>query len=176
GGLLSSLQAISGTVSLKLGEGRVINLGDAADAKIGLGRLLNILSLQSLPRRLSLHFNDLFEKGYSFDYVKGDFTLRNGNATTQNTQINGPIAGIMIIGRIGLAAKDLDLKLGVTPYVTGSLPVVAAIATANPVAGVATWLVGKVVSHAMSQMTTYNYSIQGPWANPVWNQISTQQK
>ncbi len=174
GGLLSSLRAVSGTVSLKLGEGRIINLGESTDAKIGFARLLNILSLQNLPRRLSLHFNDLFEKGYSFDYVKGDFALQNGNAVTQNTRINGPIAGIAIVGRIGLAAKDLDLKLGVTPYVTSSLPVVAAIATANPVAGVATWVVDKMVTGAMSQMTTYNYSIQGSWANPVWNQVSTQ--
>lgn len=174
GGLLSSLRAISGTISLKLGEGRIINLGETADAKLGLGKLLNILSLQSLPRRLSFHFNDLFEKGYSFDYVKGDFTLKNGNAITDNTRINGPLAGIAIMGRIGFASKDLDLKLGVTPYVTGSLPVVAAIATANPIAGVATWVVDKVVSHAMSQMTTYNYTIQGPWSNPVWNQLGTQ--
>lgn len=169
-----SIQGLSGNVSLKLGEGRIINLDNATDAKMGLGRLLNIFSLQSLPRRLSLNFSDLFEKGYSFDSVKGDFILRNGNAITQNTHFKGSIASIEISGRIGLAAKDLDMKMSVTPYVTSSLPVVAAIATANPIVGVASWVVDKMVSPAVSQMTTYNYSITGSWANPVWNQMNTQ--
>src|SRR5579872_945576 len=175
GGLFTpSLPELSGNVSLNLGEGRIINLDNATDAKMGLGRLLNIFSLQSLPRRLSLNFSDLFEKGYSFDSVKGDFVLRNGNAITQNTHFKGPVASIEISGRIGLAAKDLDMKIRVTPHVTSSLPVVAAIATANPIAGIATWMVDKMVSPAVSQMTTYDYSITGSWANPVWNQISAQ--
>ncbi|HSW69814.1 MAG TPA: YhdP family protein [Gammaproteobacteria bacterium] len=174
GGLFPSVAALSGTISLKLSAGQIINLSDSTDAKMGLGRLLNIFSLQSLPRRLSLNFSDLSQKGYSFDSLAGDFILKNGNAFTQNTQFKGPIAGIQISGRIGLAAKDLDLKLSVTPYVTGSLPVVAAIAAANPVAGIATWVVDKMVSPAVSQMATYNYAITGSWENPDWNQISTQ--
>ncbi len=172
--LQPSTQALSGTVSLNIANGRIVNLGDATDAKMGLGRLLNIFSLQSLPRHLSLNFSDVFEKGYSFDSLTGDFNLRNGNANTQNTQFQGTIAKIELSGRIGLAAKDLDMKISVTPYVTSSLPVVAAIATANPVAGVAAFVVDKMVSPAVSHLTTYNYSITGSWANPLWNQISAQ--
>ncbi len=166
-----SLSGLSGNISLKLGEGRIINLGNATDAKMGLGRLLNILSLQSLPRRLSLNFSDLSQKGYSFESMKGDFTFQNGSATTQNTRFEGSIARIDIAGRIGLVAKDLNMKISVTPYVTSSLPVVAAIATANPIAGVATWVVDKMVSPAVSQMTTYHYSITGSWSEPVWEQV-----
>lgn len=172
GGLFRpTISSLSGIFSVKLGQGRIINLGNDADAKMGLGRLLNIFSLQSLPRRLSLNFSDLSEKGYSFDSMKGDFILRNGNAVTQSTIFLGPIAGIEIAGRIGLAAKDLDIKINVTPHVTSSLPVVTAIATANPIVGVAAFVVDKIVSPAVSQMTTYDYAITGSWANPVWNQV-----
>lgn len=169
-----SVAGLAGSVSLKLGEGRIINLSNTTDAKMGLGRLLNIFSLQSLPHRLSLNFKDVSQKGYDFYTMSGDYILRNGNAVTQNTRLNGSIARIEISGRIGLAAKDLDIKLSVTPYVTSSLPVVAAIATANPVAGIATWVVDKMVSPAVSQLTTYNYLITGSWANPSWNQMGTQ--
>ncbi|EKD72428.1 MAG: hypothetical protein ACD_45C00678G0001 [uncultured bacterium] len=165
-----SLPGLSGKVSLNLGEGRIINLSDSADAKMGLGRILNVLSLQSLPRRLSLNFSDLFEQGYSFDSMKGDFTLKNGNADTQNTRLNGPIASIEMFGRIGLAAKDFDMKLRVAAHVTASLPVVAAIATANPIAGIAAWVVDKVVSPEVSKIATYEYSITGTWDKPVWTQ------
>lgn len=165
-----SPRELAGNMSLKLGAGRIVNLSEETNAKMGLGRILNVFSLQNLPRRLSLNFSDVFEKGYSFDYMKGDFTLKNGSAFTQNIRFDGPIAGIGIAGRIGLIAKDFDLKLNVTPYVTGSLPVVAAIATVNPLAGFATWLVG----HAVSSIITYNYTITGPWDNPIWTQTGSQ--
>jgi uncharacterized protein (TIGR02099 family) len=163
---------MSGDVSLKLGEGRIVELGESGNAKMGLGRLLNLFSLSTIPRRLSLDFSDLVEKGYSFDSLNADFTLKSGNAMTNNMRFEGPVASIYIKGRIGLHAKDVDLKLGVTPHVTGSLPVVAAIA-GGPVVGVATWVVGSVVSHAVSQVSTYQYVVTGSWDHPVWSQTQT---
>ncbi len=168
-----SLANISGNLSLKLGAGRIVNLGDSTDAQMGLGRLLNIFSLQTLPRRLSLDFSDLFEKGYSFDSLKGDFVFKNGSATTGNTRFDGPVARIDISGRIGIAAKDLDMRIGVTPNVTASLPVVATLA-GGPLAGLATWVVDTVVSHAVSKITTHSYVVTGSWANPVWQKVGAQ--
>ena len=168
-----SLTQLAGTLSIKLGKGRIINLSSTTNAEMGFGRMLNILSLQTLPRRLSLDFSDLFEKGYSFDSLKGDFKLNRGSAVTDNLMFDGPIARVEIAGRIGFVAKDCDLKLSVTPYVTASLPMVATIATANPLAGLATWVVGSVVSHAVSRVATYTYSVTGSWDNPIWRQEST---
>ncbi len=163
------LATLSGSLFLKLGKGRVINLGNSTDAKLGFGRMLNILSLQTLPRRLSLDFTDLFEKGYSFDTMQGHFNLEHGSANTKDTYFDGPIARIEIKGKIGMAAKDYDLILSVTPYVTGSIPIVATLA-GGPVVGAVTWLVEKVASSVVSKVTTYHYSVRGPWDNPVWEQ------
>ncbi len=164
--------SLYGKLSLSLGEGRIINLSDADSAKMGLGRLLNILSLQTLPRRLSLDFSDLSEKGYSFDYMQGEFKFRNGDAFTEDTHLDGPVARVSIAGRIGIVKHDLDLKMSLSPHVTSNLPMVATFATGlNPLAGVATWLVDKViVGKAVSTLTTYNYKITGPWDKPVWTQ------
>jgi uncharacterized protein YhdP len=132
--------------------------------------MLNILNLQTLPRRLSLDFTDLFEKGYSFDSMKGRFILKQGNAVTQDTYFDGPIARIEIKGRVGLATKDYDLMLNVTPYVTGSIPIVATLA-GGPIIGVVSWLVEKVASSAVSSVVTYHYAVTGPWENPAWVQV-----
>lgn len=164
-----SLSTLSGELFLKLGKGRVINLGNSTDAKMGFGRMLNVLSLQTLPRRLSLDFTDLFEKGYSFDVMQGHFNLDRGKANTKDTYFDGPIAKIEINGMIGLAAKNYDLSLSVTPYVTGSIPVVATLA-GGPLVGAATWLVEKVAGSVVSKVATYRYSVTGPWDNPVWQQ------
>jgi uncharacterized protein (TIGR02099 family) len=160
------LQQLNGSLALKFGDGKIINLSESTNSKIGLGRLLNIFSLSSIPRRLSGNFKDLSE-GFNFDSVNGDFTFQNGNAETENMRIEGPIASVSIKGRIGLAAKDLNLRMGVTAHVTGSLPLVAAFA-GGPVVGIATLMVDKVVTQGMSSVTTYNYNVTGSWANPVW--------
>lgn len=168
-----SLATLSGTLSLNLGPGHIVDLGNSTNAKLGLGRLLNLLSLQSIPRRLSLNFSDLFEKGYSFDKMKADVNLQNGNAVTDNLRFDGPVARVEIAGRIGLAVKDYDVKLSVTPYVTSSLPVVATLA-GGPLVGAATWLVDKVVSHQVSKVTTHEYKVTGTWDNPIWQEMGAQ--
>lgn len=165
-----ALTTLSGEIFIKLGKGRVINLGNSTNAKLGFGRMLNILSLQTLPRRLSLDFTDLFEKGYSFDSMQGHFNLADGNALTKDTYFEGPIARIEIKGRVGLTAKNYDLILSITPYVTGSIPIVATLA-GGPIVGALTWVVEKAASSVVSKVTTYHYSITGPWDDPIWAQI-----
>ncbi len=169
-----SMATMTGDLSLTLGEGRIINLSQETNAEMGFGRMLNVFSLQSIPRRLSLNFNDLVDKGYVFDSLKGNFTFKNGSAYTTNTRLEGPVAGVALNGRLGIANKDYDLNLSVTPYVTSSLPVV--LAAVNPVAGVAAWFVDKVVSSGVSNIITYRYKITGPWANPVWAKVGGEQQ
>lgn len=158
-----TLKNLSGNVDLKLGAGRIINLGNSVEAKLGFGRLLNLLSFKG----------DLFQNGYSFDSVKGNFKLQNGNAYTTDMKIEGTVASIAMIGRIGLAAKDYDLQLGIMAHVTSSLPFIVGAATLNPIAGVATWAVDKLVSGPVSKVTSYNYRITGTWDNPRWSQVNS---
>ncbi|MHB1949823.1 MAG: YhdP family protein, partial [Gammaproteobacteria bacterium] len=165
-----SLASMNGTLALKLGPGRIINLGNSTEAKLGLGRLLNLLSLQSIPQRLSLNFSDLTQNGYSFDSMAGDFKLQNGNAYTDNMYIDGTVASVRIAGRIGLAAKNYDMRLGINAHVTSSLPLI--VGAFNPIAGVATWAVDKIVSSQASKVTMYTYRITGTWDNPNWSQIA----
>ncbi len=170
-----SLKGLTGNISFDLGKGRIVELSESSNAKIGLGRMLNIFSLSTLSRRLRLDFSDMTQKGYSFDYMKGDFNLDQGSATTQNMRIEGPIARADIKGRIGLVAKDFNMSLAITPYVTGSLPVLAAFA-GGPIVGVAALVVDKVVSSGVSHVITYQYDITGPWTNPNWTPIKATQE
>ncbi|MBV8801386.1 MAG: TIGR02099 family protein, partial [Gammaproteobacteria bacterium] len=121
------LNTVMGDISVKLSAGRIIDLSNSTDAKMGIGKMLNIFNLSSLPRRLTLNFKD-FKNGYSFDSMQGDFTLKNGSLYTQNTVFDGPIARIEINGRMGYVNKDYDINFSVTPYgMTSSLPLVATV-------------------------------------------------
>jgi uncharacterized protein (TIGR02099 family) len=166
-----ALANLRGKIVLKVNQGRIINLKNSTQAEIGLGRVLNLLSLQTIPRRLRLDFSDLTDSGFAFDVLQGDFLLENGNMTTNNTYLDGSVAKVTLNGRIGLRAKDYDVALNVTPYVTSSLPLVATIA-GGPIVGAATWVASKIVSHVVGTITTYHYRITGPWEHPEIDKLS----
>lgn len=163
---------IKGRLSLKLGPGRIVDIGQASEMKMDLGRMLNIFSLQSIPRRFALDFSDIFQKGYSFDSIRGDFNIRNGNIYTNNSNISGTVAGVSINGRIGFEDKDYDLTLTVVPHVTSSIPIAATIITLNPLIGVAAWAVDKVTNPLVNKATSYSYVIKGPWNSPNWEAVN----
>ncbi|HSW71136.1 MAG TPA: AsmA-like C-terminal region-containing protein, partial [Gammaproteobacteria bacterium] len=168
-----SVASLGGGFSFVLEKGRVINLNEADNTKVDMGRMLSLFSLQTIPRRLSLDFSDLFEKGYSFDSMRGDFSLKQGSAFTRKPAVfDGPVARITASGRIGLLAQDYDLILSISPYVTDSLPVVAGALTLNPFVGAAAWLVNKaVLSKSVAKVATYNYKVTGSWDTPVWKSV-----
>ncbi len=161
-----SAKQLNGSLSLLFNKGSIINIGDEKSAEMGIGKILNLLSLQSIPRRLTLDFSDLLQKGFVFNIMKGDFSLRSGQAVTSNAYLDGPIAKVEIKGRIGMAAKDYDLLMITTPYVTSSLPIAATI-VGGPIVGAATWLGSKVFSGVVDSITKHTYKVTGSWDKPV---------
>ena len=92
--------ALNGSVSARIGAGQL------EDIEPGAGRVFGLMSIVALPRRLSLDFRDVFESGFGFDEVSGDFRIVNGDAYTCNLSMTGPAADVGIIGRAGLVSRD----------------------------------------------------------------------
>ena len=156
---------LNGNFSLDFKGGRIINISQSTEAEIGLGKLLNLFSLQSLPRRLTLDFSDITRGGFNFDMMKGNFSINQGQVTTNNAYLDGPIAKVEIKGRIGLAAKNYDLRMLITPYITSSVPVVAAFA-GGPVVGAAAFVAQKVLGNVVGKITSNMYHVTGSWDSP----------
>lgn len=166
-----SLPALKGSMYLQLNNGRITHLSPETEEKLGLGKLLSILSLQTIPRRLTLDFSDLSQDGYSFDVFKGDFNLNKGIMNTQNSYIDGPVAYASMKGDLDIVRRMYDLDLSISPHITASLPVVATIA-GGPIAGLAAWVASKIINQSMQKITAYSYKISGPWDAPVVQQLS----
>ena len=170
-----SLANVIGDMAIVLKSGRITNLDKATEEKLGLGKLLSVLSLQTIPRRLKLDFSDLSEGGYSFDEFKGSFTLKNGVMSTQDSYIDGPVAYVSMKGELDLVKHLYDVDLRVTPYIMAWVPVVVTIAggpIAGPIAGIATWVASKLINKGMQQISAYTYKISGPWLDPVMQQVN----
>lgn len=166
-----SLTNIAGRMAISFKNGRITHLSPETESKLGLGKLLSILSLQTIPRRLTLDFSDLSNSGYSFDEFKGNFVLAKGLMSTDDSYIDGPIAYASMKGNLDIARQRYDLDLHVAPHVTASLPIVATIA-GGPIAGLATWVVSKIINKGMQKISGYTYKISGPWKQPVVHQLA----
>lgn len=160
-----SLADINGDLTMKIEKGRVLDIEPSA------GRLFGLLSLQTLPRRLSLDFSDLFGKGFTFDQIEGTFTIEAGNAYTNNLSMTGPSANIEITGRTGLIDKDYDQIVTVTPQVSDTLPLASALFGPIGVGvGAVIFLAGELfdtIPKQIDKILRYQYTISGSWDNPV---------
>ena len=170
-----SLRTLMGNMNITLKNGRISHFDKETEEKLGLGKLLSILSLQTIPRRLKLDFSDLSEQGYSFDVFKGKFVINNGVMSTKDSYIDGPVAYASMEGDLDLIRHLYDVNLRITPYITASLPVVATIA-GGPIAGLATWLASNIINKGMQKISGYTYKVSGPWLDPIVQQVSIYRK
>ena len=139
--------------------------GQFLKADPGLAKLLGVLSLQSLPRRLVLDFRDVFTEGFSFDFVRGDITIQQGIAATNNLQMKGVNAAVLMEGEADIAKETQDLKVVVIPEINaGTASLVATMI--NPAIGVGSFLAQMFLRQPLMRAATQEFHIDGTWANP----------
>ncbi|MDD2815116.1 MAG: YhdP family protein [Thiotrichaceae bacterium] len=158
--LAFSLKKLRGKLHLAIAEGQI------ADFEPGLGRVLGLFDLQTLPRRLILDFSDVFSQGFGFSKIIGDFNFVNGFADTQNLQLIAPAAKIEIQGRTDLTARQYDQVVTVIPHVSNTIPVVGALVGGLGV-GAGVLIVQKLLQAEIEQAINYQYHITGAWEKPV---------
>lgn len=153
---------LSGRAALALSDGR-LNEIDPGQA----GRLLGLFNLSQLPKRLTLGFGDLFQKGFAFNTVKGDFQFRKGDLYTQNLAIAGASANIGVKGRVGIAARNYDATVTVIPHVDSALPIAGA-ALGGPAAGAVVYLLDRVLGlgKQINKAAEIRYHVGGSWDAP----------
>jgi uncharacterized protein (TIGR02099 family) len=160
---------LSGTVTIRAEKGQFVKL------KPGIGRLLGVLSLQSLPRRITLDFNDIFSEGFAFDTIQGTAAIAQGIARTEDLTMVGPAATIAITGQADLAHETQDLSVRIVPVVGDSVAAAAAVALLNPIVGIGALLAQRLLKDPIGQMLAYSYRITGPWDDPKVERVSVPQ-
>ncbi len=151
---------------MKLGLER----GQFLKADPGIAKLLGVLSLQSLPRRLALDFRDVFSDGFTFDFVRGDARVEQGVLSTNNLQMKGVNAGVLIEGSADLAQETQDITAVVVPDLnTGTASLIATII--NPATGIGSLLAQFLLRQPLQAAATQTFQITGPWADPVVERV-----
>jgi uncharacterized protein YhdP len=155
-----------------LGGAFTVNVasGQFLKADPGLAKLLGVLSLQALPRRLTLDFRDVFSDGFAFDFVRGDVTVDKGVAHTNNLQMKGVNAAVLMEGSADIANETQDLKVVVVPELNaGTASLIATVI--NPAIGLGSVLAQLFLRRPLIASNTQEFHITGPWADPKVTKI-----
>ncbi|MFO1304556.1 MAG: YhdP family protein [Burkholderiales bacterium] len=157
--------SLTGKLSLRTGAGQFTKIDP------GIGKLLGVLSLQSLPRRITLDFRDVFSEGFAFDDIVGDFNIEKGLIHTDNLRLEGPAAAVTLTGNIDLARETQALDVRVKPALSSMASAGAAVLfLANPIVGAAvgagTLLAQKLLNDPLDQIFSYDYRVSGSWTDP----------
>ena len=155
---------MTGNLALEAAKGQFVKLDP------GIGKLLGVMNLQSLPRRVSLDFRDVFSEGFAFDEIVGAVKIDHGNASTENFRVRGPAANIVMRGEVDLAQETQNLRVRIAPQLTESVAIAGAL-VGGPVAGVAAYLAQKVLKDPFGQLASFEYDVTGKWSEPTVKRV-----
>ncbi|MFZ6744052.1 YhdP family protein [Undibacterium sp. JH2W] len=159
------MPSMNGQIKMVLSSGQFLKVDP------GAAKLLGVLSLQSLPRRLTLDFRDVFSEGFAFDSIAGIAQIEQGVAKTDNLKMLGVNATVLLQGNADIVHEAQDLHVTVIPIVNvGTASVLYGLAV-NPVIGLGTFLAQLFLKEPLSKAFTFEYKVSGSWKEPTVTKI-----
>ena len=157
-------ESMDGKMHLEADKGQFLK------ADPGIAKLLGVLSLQSLPRRLTLDFRDLFADGFAFDSIRADANIAKGIASTDDFKMRGVAATVLLSGSADLEHETQDLHALVLPEINAGAAALGAAAL-NPALGLAAFVAQYLLKDSISRALSFEYNVTGPWSKPNVSKI-----
>ncbi len=151
---------LAGKLKLNTSKGQFLK------ASAGAGRLLGVLSLQSLPRRMTLDFRDVFAEGFAFDSITANAQVTAGVLSTNDFRMAGASAKVLIEGSADIGRETQNLHVLVLPEINAGSASLAYALFANPAIGLGTFLAQLVLREPLSKAFSFEYDVTGTWAEP----------
>ena len=159
-------EVLDGEVQVRFGDGQL------EEVDPGAGRMFGLMSIVELPRRLSLDFRDVFNKGFGFDTIAATFRIDDGRAYTCDLSLEGPAADIGIVGEVDLASRTYDQTAIVSANVGNTLPIVGAV-VAGPQVAAALLIFSQIFKKPLQDIGQVYYAIGGSWDEPSIESTNT---
>ncbi|MFZ8201262.1 YhdP family protein [Alteromonas portus] len=161
-------EQLNGDVEWSLSDGYLTELSDKGS------RIFTLFSLNSLVRKLSLDFRDVFAKGFFYDDMGGTLSIINGKAYTDDTEIDGGAGEIEITGFTDLNTGALNYNVSFAPNVTGNLPFLVYF-LATPPTALAALAIDQVLTSA-KVISNVNYRVTGTIKEPKFEEVERNSK
>ena len=151
--------SLEGTLKLDVEAGQFMN------ADPGGARLIGVLGLQSLARRMTFDFRDLFQEGFAFDSIDGSVQVARGVADTRDMRMQGLQAMVLMQGSANLQRETQDLRVMIVPNFDASGAALATLAI-NPAIGLGALFAQWALREPLMAAATREFHITGSWADP----------
>ena len=150
---------LAGQLDFKARSGQFLKLDP------GVGKLLGVLSLQSLPRRLNFDFRDIFNEGYAFDDIGATLRIARGVVYSDDFRMRGPAAKVNMSGLADLNQETVQLRVKVIPKLSEGVAVAGAL-LGGPLAGVGALAAQKLLRDPFEEVISQEYMVTGAWQAP----------
>lgn len=150
---------LAGQLDFKAKSGQFVKVNP------GAGKLLGVLSLQSLPRRLNFDFRDIFSEGYAFDDIGATLRIARGVIYSDDFRMRGPAAKVNMSGLADLNQESVQLRVKVIPKLSEGVAVAGAV-LGGPLAGVGALAAQKLLRDPVEEVISQEYMVTGPWQSP----------
>jgi uncharacterized protein YhdP len=150
--------SLSGVVQLQADDGQFLEI------EPGIGKLVSLMSLQALPKRLTLDFRDVFSKGFQFDKIAAAANIERGVMAIKDFKMAGSAAEVEMSGQVDLAKETQNLKVRVVPQLGDTAS--TALALINPLLLFPAAIAQKILKDPLGHIFAFNYTITGNWADP----------
>jgi uncharacterized protein YhdP len=150
--------SLSGHVQMQAEDGQFLEVDP------GLGKLVSLMSLQALPRRLTLDFRDVFSSGFQFDRISADAQIDHGLMAIKEFRMRGSAAQVEMSGEVDLAKETENLRVRVVPSLGDSASTV--LAFLNPLLVFPAALAQRILKDPLGHIFAFDYSITGTWDDP----------
>jgi len=160
-----SFDTLAGQLEFKARGGQFLKINP------GAGKLLGVLSLQSLPRRLSFDFRDIFNEGYAFDDISATLRIARGVVYSDDFRMRGPAAKVNMSGLADLNQEAVQLRVKVIPKLSEGVAVAGAL-LGGPLAGVGALAAQKLLRDPFEEAISQEYLVSGAWQSPDVKKLS----
>ncbi|MFQ6371843.1 YhdP family protein [Shewanella sp. YIC-542] len=165
-----NLPTLNGDVHFELGKGYMEQISDKG------ARIFSLFSLDSLLRKLSLDFSDVFGKGLYFNSFAGDLRLDNGMLKTTNTEMDAIAGNMKVRGYTDLNTQSLNYDIRFAPKLASSVPTVVLLSTSAWTMGIGAFALTKVLEPVIEVISEIRFRLTGTMAEPKLEELERKSK
>ena len=165
-----ALDSLNGKVQFQLGKGHLSQISDKG------ARIFSLFSLDSLLRKLSLDFSDVFGKGLYFNSFNGNLNIDNGVVKTTDTQMDAIAGNMKVRGYTNLSSESLNYDIRFVPQLASSVPTVVLLSTSAWTLGLGAFALTKVLEPMIEIISEIRFRLTGTMTSPHLEEISRKSK
>lgn len=165
-----SLETLNGKVKFALGKGHLSQVSDKG------ARIFSLFSLDSLLRKLSLDFSDVFGQGMYFNSFTGNLQIDNGVVKTTDTEMDAIAGNMKVRGYTDLTTESLNYDIRFVPQLASSVPTVVLLSTSAWTLGLGAFALTKVLEPVIEVISEIRFRLRGTMSEPVVEELERRSK